>query len=517
MNYLPLLLIPAAVLLTYGRTLAFEFVDWDDNINVYQNPLLTSPSWDGFFRIWSQPYGELYIPLVYTSYLFEIIAAGMTPAIMHLSNLLAHCASGLCVYFILRRIAPSTAAALIGALVFCVHPLQAEPVSWITGRKDLLGGLFSLLALLLFSYALDSRNKMDYAAASLMYLLALLSKPSSVVVPLMAGALALYRQTPWKRMTLILLPWVGLAGIWTVISMIAQTAGLRQDTPFILPIWQRPLVAADSLVYYAGKMIWPSGLSPITPRNIHSVAASPWIWVKLLGVLAVVLVLAKQRGLPALCGALFALPLLPVLGLTPYFFQYFSTVADRYCYLSLSGYALAIGCVIAMALRMRPQWNKHIVVVSGLIVALYAGAGFLQSGCWHDSIALWRRQIAVDPNSSHAHHNLASNLALRGDVAQARAEYEKTLDIDPYYERAYQNLIRLAQIHGQPDEAAKAANRALALKPNSLEANMTLGMANLVLERYADAAAAFRGAVSGAPEDAEAYNGWARRSWAWTI
>ncbi|MCD6361655.1 MAG: hypothetical protein J7M38_12435, partial [Armatimonadetes bacterium] len=200
------LILVLAVTVVFAQVRDFGFLDWDDNINVYANPRLNPVTAQSLAEIWTKPYFALYIPVTHTVWAGIALLArrppderGITldPSYFHLANLLVHVLNVLVVFAILRLLLRREWAAFIGAGLFGLHPVQAEPVCWITGMKDLMGALLALLALWQYltgaTLAADERaagrSRLHFALAPALFALALLAKPTAVGLPIIAWAL----------------------------------------------------------------------------------------------------------------------------------------------------------------------------------------------------------------------------------------------------------------------------------------------------------------------------------------
>lgn len=510
----PYVVIVVAVLLTFGRTLFNAFVDWDDVLNIHMNPAVIAPTWERFFIMWTHPYAELFVPMVYTSYIFDAFVSGGHAWSFHLSNVLLHAGVSLCVFGLIKRIVGSVPAALVGALVFALHPIQVEPVAWVTGRKDVLSGCAMMAALLLYDDWQQRGRWWRTALGTFLFAVALAAKPLAVVTPVMAAALLVYRGK-WQRPQIAAVAlWLLLALVWTFLTLKAQTG--MEDAPFLVPLWKRPFVASDALVFYAKKIMLPIGFAPIYPHGMKVVFSTPWTWACLPLVL-VVLGLAWLGGKRVmLAAALFIVPLLPVLGFTAFLFQYHSTVADRYCYVSMLGVGLAVALLMQYIVTRCPGRARIAYGLACGVLVLLALISVRQCGYWEDAEALWTRELAIAPANPDAHYNLASTYAESRRWADARKHFEAAITIEPRYAKSYTNLMIMAREMGQPADIEAAARRTVAMFPDydpaqpttrgNVEEFVAVGTASLNLHDYKRAAWAFRGALRGAPDDVDAWN-----------
>lgn len=492
-----------------------QFTVWDEATHITGNQYYDPVTLPNVLYFWRHDYFGMYIPVTYTAWALiarfartvpvEGGGLALNPHLFHAANLLVHLLNVLLVYALLRRLVGRPWAAGAGALLFALHPLQVEPVAWVAGMKDLLSAFFSLLALWLYLVH-GSARRPAYLLATVAYLLALLAKPSGVVVPLMAFALDRWVLGRPRRESLrALAPWLALA------LPLAIVAGREQDAEqaaFIPAAWLRPFVAGDALAFYLGKLLWPVGLCADYGRTPERVLGSAWGYLTWMAPAALaVLLWWQRRRLPVLVGAgvAFAAGLLPVLGLVPFAFQRHSTVADRYAYLAL----LAPALVLAWALsRARTAVGPALTV---LALCLLAGASAFQTLPWYGDETLWPATLARNPESWTAHHNLALTLQrqgkeedarahygaalrlrpdapetlvnlgylaeLRGDAAGARAHYDEAIRHQPDYPAARVNLAALLTRLGQYEEAISHCRHALRVQPDFTDAHLNLAVA----------------------------------------
>lgn len=487
-----------AVLALYYPVVGFEFLNYDDPTNVFENPLITSFSLDSLHRFWTGSFESLYIPLVYTFWgilakvaqLLPGSASALSPLPFHLANLGLHMASTLLVFRLLQRLGATSPAAAVGALFFALHPLQVEAVAWVTGLKDLLSGFLALLAIHYYLRHLQTNQEgsgpaggwRDYALACGFFLLALLAKPSTVTVPLLAGVLGYFcAGQPFRKLARELLPMQAVALLVAMVTMAAQPGG---QFPLILSFWQRILIAADALSFYGGKLFWPAVLGPDYGRMLVSILNNPRVYLTLLTpvVLGVAVYLGRRkRWLPA--GLLiFVLALLPVLGFLPFTFQKTSTVADRYMYLAMLGPAM----LMAMGWELLPARTARLVLL--ILLAGLAARSTVQVRAWRDSFTLNRLAIQVNPGSDKAYNNLGAAYEDAGNLQEALAAYRRAIAISPFSPYPYHNLGRLLSMAGFHREALDNFERALPLAPPSpAHVLLHIGDEHLALGNFAAA------------------------------
>src|SRR5213083_3155681 len=317
----------------FGRTALHGFLFWDDRAFIAENPLIAHPSAASLLALWTTPLEDLYAPLTYT--LWGLLAAvfGPKPWAFHLTNVALHALNGGLVFAVLRRLVTEDdgRAALAGALLFALHPVQSEAVAWASEAKDLLSALFSLLAIRQYLVFREGENRRAYLWASGAFACALLAKPSAVVAPVLLVILNRgIQRRDWAGSLRGLSPWFVAAAAFTLIAAHVQpAAGLH----FVAPVWLRPAIALDALTFYLGKLVLPLHLIPDYGRTSQSVVSSgalAYTWIPAAALLAAGWVLRQKLPWMAAAVALFVAALLPVLGLVPFDFQYYSNVADHY-------------------------------------------------------------------------------------------------------------------------------------------------------------------------------------------
>jgi tetratricopeptide (TPR) repeat protein len=514
------ILLVLVTLAVFGQIYNSEFVLWDDGLHVFENPYLQSLTFDNILAIWREPYGELYIPLTYTLWALTAAAsrvvqanptagAPLAPQFFHTLNLLVYLLSVLVVWRLVRllldRLTPRPSlirlewAAGAGALLFAVHPTHVESVAWVTGFKDVLYGFLACVAV--WQYLAYARGDMAAPAsgkpargkahrslghfwlATGVFVLALLAKPTAVVIPVVVGVLDIWGwpQT-WRRRRPALLAWLGLAVLWGLFASQIQPPA---SGAFIPPLWARFLIAGDTVSFYLYKLGVPVWLGPDYGRTPEVMLAQPWL-LCLTGLAPLGLAVwlwYKRTRVPWLVAAagVFVAGLLPNLGLVPFAFQAFSTVADRYMYIALLGpaFALAWGLV---------QSRQHWLGVGCVVVLGMLGIGSAwQTGYWHDSTSLFEHELTVHPGSSVAYNILGMVLTAQNRHAEATRYYIEAVRLWPRNTDAHNNLGNALHRQGKSQEAIEQYMEALRLKPNHPEAHHNLGNALADQEHLAEA------------------------------
>lgn len=467
--------IPALLLLLAAAVLwpvcVHEFTDWDDEINVTQNPHLNPPTAQGLLFFWGHSYEKLYAPLTYTAWWVLARVARLDapdphgvwldPYVFHAANLLAHLTATLAAYHLLLRLSGRRWPAFAGALLFAIHPVQVEAVAWVTGMKDLLCGLLSLLSLwqyVLFAQSApgaDGRNRrrMHYAFATTLLIAALLAKPSAVTVPLLAAVLDRWiLRRPWKAIAHALLPWMAIVCVFVLIGMMTQHA----PASYAGPVWARPIIAVDALAFYLYKIILPLKLGVLYDQAPKTVLSHAWGWavwtIPLAILVAAYLYRRRSSWLFASVVLLFLAPL-PVLGLVSFEFEQFSTVADRYIYVAMLGPAVALTFLLRSG-----RGTKWLAGLCATAMFALSVRSYSQTKIWSDSYTLFSNAVTVNPHSPVAFVHLATNDSI---LTSAEAFARQSIQLNPGQISAYLVLGNILQQEDKPFDEEQAYRRAM--------------------------------------------------------
>src|SRR5881628_2009526 len=291
-------LIALVTVVPFLPTLDNQFVNWDDDDNLVDNPHYRGLGWTHLRWMWTTHMGH-YIPLTWMTFGLDYLLWGMNPLGYHLTNLLLHAANAVVFFFvalrILTRALPNPSergealafSAGVAALVFAIHPLRVESVAWVTERRDVLSGLFYLSAILMYLRACErgARGRGWYWAAVGLFAGALLSKSMVVNLPFVLLILDVYPlrrlggfvgwwSEPARRIYIEKIPFVLLAAAASAIAVMAQSSVHAAASLAQLSVPGRLAVAAYGLGFYPRKMVVPVNLSPLyeLPRTVDPMA-----------------------------------------------------------------------------------------------------------------------------------------------------------------------------------------------------------------------------------------------------
>ena len=460
----------------FGQELTHEFVNFDDDSYVYDNPVvaggltLKGIAWAFSFHAFN------WHPLTWLSHMLDCQLYGLHPAGHHLTNVLLHTATVIALFLVLRTMTGALWRSAFVAAVFAIHPLRVESVAWVAERKDVLSGLFFMLTVGAYVlYAHRPWSWWRYGLVVVLFGLGLMSKPMLVTLPLVLLLLdywPLQRKEPAGRLMLEKLPLLALSAASCVVTILAQHEIVHSSGSFSL--LNRMGNALETSMVYLRQMVYPARLAVHYPfPQSLSMQRAALAGILLAGLSAIAW--KERRTRPwLLTGWLWYLVmLLPVIGVIQVGRQ---AHADRYTYLPQIGIYVAITWLVA-------EWRINRVAGGGLMIAVLAAlmvCAWKQNAYWKDSETLWTHTLVCNAEDDVAHWNLGKIIMLQNErTDEAIAHFEQALKIDPNYYPAYNTLGSVLMHIGRWDEAISRLQEAVQLDPGEEEPRFNLGVALL--------------------------------------
>ncbi len=505
------ILLAAAVWVVFGQTLQHGFINFDDDVYVYENAQVSQGlSLGGIVSAFGHSVNFNWHPLTMLSYMLDYQLHGLEAGGYHLTNVLLHGAAAIVLFLVLRRMTGFLWRSAFVAAVFAIHPLRVESVAWVAERKDVLSGLFFMLTLGTYVwYVRDPRRWFRYVAVVFFFALGLMSKPMLVTLPFV---LLLLDYWPLNRFTttvngpklssvtsrLILekIPLLALSAAGCLVTLATQEKIIAP-----LPLSLRVSNAGVACATYLRQMVYPGDLAAYYPFKEEGLP----LWEVALSLLLLVLISALalrwRRTRPwLLVGWLwYLIMLVPVIGLVP---SGVRAHADRYTYLPQIGLYLIIAWA---ATGLVAGWRYRRVVLGGcstvILTALICCAR-TQASYWRNSETLWIHALACTSDNVIAYNNLGNALFQKGNVDEALVHYQKALEINPDYAEAHVNLGNALLQKGNVDEAIVHYQKALQIEPDYAKAHVNLGSVLFQKGDVDEAIAHFQKALQINPDNA---------------
>ena len=436
-----------------------------------------------------------WMPLTWLSVMADSQIFGASSATFHLMNLFYHVLNVLLLFMVLKKMTGTLWQSAFVAAVFALHPLRVESVAWVAERKDVLSGVFWMLTMLAYVRYAQRPGIRRYLLVVLALVLGLMAKPMLVTLPCVLllldywplGRLQWGRQNNAKelqcpdstgitckktspgRLIAEKIPLFILVVASSITTVIAQQAEGAVRSMYRYTLSVRINNALVSYVSYIGKMIWPTRLAHL---YLHPGRNLP-IWkpvialVILVSVSAAVIYMARRRHnlAPLLMGWLWYLgTLVPVIGLVQVGLQ---SMADRYTYLPSIGIFIMVAWGAA---RLSDGWRRRNIVLGISAALLLIGLTLCtraQVRHWKNSLALFGHGVQATPNNHIVHYHYANALVKDGRLDEAAFHFQKSLRINPRFEKPYDGLAKLFYKQRRFDEAiAVCTNRLRLGKPD---------------------------------------------------
>jgi len=505
-------LIAFATALAFGNTLSFGFV-WDDHFLIGGSYFVRS--WETLPQILASHFWAghadwkmYYRPLINVTFLVDYQLWGLDALGYHLTNVLVHLAVSLSVMWVGATLLRDWLAGLVAGLLFSLHPVHSQSVSFIAGRTDLVATLFFLAAFGLYDRWRRSGGRLAYAGALLAFVLALLSKELAVVLPLVLLLRDWAFEDPTGRPSLARTalrvgPMLGVLGGFLVVRFALLSDVLLHESPGPPTEW---LPRLRTMIALAGRYAWitilPYPVSPSQTSHVSTRAGDPLFLlaaVGLAGLLAAAFVLGRRRPAVRFFSGWFWLTLAPsiALNLMPGSTAIF---ADRFLYLPSVGVcllaALAVRPLLGEPGPIRPDAIRRnpVAALAVLLLALTT-LTLWRNEDWKDDFRLYYRMADTDPDSLLASVNLGLLHLGRFEPQEAAAHFSRALELAPDNARVLVGYGLLRAETGHPEEGLRHALRGLGYEPNEGSLHALVGRIYVIAGDFDRASAHYREAT----------------------
>jgi tetratricopeptide (TPR) repeat protein len=518
-----------STLLIFWQVHNFDFIDYDDNDYVYENPHVSNGlTGDGVIWAFTTNRSFNWHPLTWLSLMLDCQLFGANPGYMHLMNLILHLANTLLIFAVLRKMTGALWSSAFVAAAFAIHPMHVESVAWIAERKDVLSTLFLLLTLAAYVSYVKRRGLVRYALTVLLFASGLLVKPMLVTLPALlllldywplgrfdshqtikASSRQKRQSSPAQDKRQLLyraiiekIPFIALSAISSVITFLAQLGGGAVISA--LPLKDRAANAFLSYARYIGKLLWPQNLAVFYPFDVDRFAFWQVVMCVLLLLVISIFVIRfgrNQKYLPV-GWFWFVVTLVPVIGLVQVGLQAF---ADRYTYISYIGLFIMIAWGLPELLSKWPQRKIALGLSMAIVLTTLGICTHQQVSYWNNSFTLFSHAIEVTQNNPIAHNNLGVAYNSLGRYQDAVEAFKQAIRIKPDYAEAHCNLGVAYGKLGRHQDKIESFKQAIRIKPDLAEAHYNLGVTYYKLGRYQDAVESFKQAIKIKPDLAQAH------------
>lgn len=433
------------VFLCFANSLGNDFV-FDDIYLVVQNKYIRSLDLSIIL--------STYRPLRDLSYALDLRIWGEGPFGFHLTNIIIHSANVLLVFTLIRRLSDDVVSATLAALIFAVHPMQTDAVTYISGRRDLLFSFFYLLAFHTYISYYRSRKSVQAAAYFSLFLmlwaLSLMSKEMAASLPLVIFVWhycdvwepgpSWWRQvaiTTWRTFVkdkwfwlLLFVCGLVFTGYWVFIKQASRKARWGEIDYWGGSLLNNFLTVVRVHAWFLKQLVYPTPIAQYLGAFEPSQTIFDWSFalslVVVVGVLIYGFVSLNRDRLMAFAIFSYFVLLLPVSQIIPHH----ELLADHYLYLPLMSFGLFVALLVRRIKHSSKTAGKVAYVITGLAIVIFAVITVVQNRVWKNERTLWAANYKAVPNSPRAAMNLG-NTYQDTEPDKAAEYYKRALGLNP--------------------------------------------------------------------------------------
>ena len=485
-------------LVTYGNALGNQMF-WDDDDSILHNVFIQD--WSYFSKYFSENFisgagivSNYWRPVLLAVFSLEWHLWSHWAAGYHAVNIAVHVLNGVLLFWLLDGLFKRRWLAWTTALLFVIHPLQTEAVTYVTGLADPLFVLWTLTGLLAYIRMLRVRKKRGvwYALVLLCYALALMTKETAIVFPLLIVLVDLVERGGVSRNNVFAcfkstLPFFCLAISYVILRATAlnfqNTFNLYNETnPYTQSLTIRVLTFFKSLITYCGLLFWPKNLH--MERSIPLARALEPLAVFgatiFFGLLTAAALAVRRYPIITFGIAWFFIGLAPVSNIAV---PINGVLYEHWLYLPIVGVALIVVWglgVLALRLRLVPLAALILALSTGLLV----NKTMARNAEWRDPVTFYSQTLRYAPTSYRVINNLGMAYYDRGDMLHAEALYRQAIALDEDNPVAHHNLGNALRSQGRREEAEQEFRQAITLDPSFLFSYNTLASLYLDANDY---------------------------------
>ena len=521
---LPFLILSILPWITYFNTLNNEFV-FDDLILIQSNETL--PSLKSIYNIITVTTQEhSYRPVRALSYAIDYHFSGFNPFSYHISNIVYHIINCFMVYLITLSLLSNRATAFFAAILFAVHPVHTDSVTYIAGRRDILFTLFYLIGFYTFIKYRKTQRHYFLLFSMAAYLLSIGSKEMGVTLPAIFLIYDLINNLPHETkkfrsqdITKALKKiWIQSKYFYSIFFMgalafiyykIFINSPSQQKEYYGDSVLVTFLTVGKIIVHYIKLLLFPVNLIADYSYDAFPLASSFFEWSTLFSfillflILCIILKMLSKNRWIAFGGIWFFITLLPVCHIIPHH----ELLAEHYLYLPSYGFCL----IAALLFTSQLENNRHSAFIYFslfCIIVLFSLRIIDRNRDWKDGMTLWNKTVKSVPRCARAQNNLGAEHIKSGDgdYKEAMPHLEAALQIKPDYAEAYNNLGLVYKEQGFYDQATKSFAKAIKYKKRYFEAINNIATMYERKGDYDTAIKIFKNVLKRKPDYAEAHS-----------
>jgi tetratricopeptide (TPR) repeat protein len=517
------LILSITPLVTYFNTLHNDFV-FDDLLIIQGNETLSSlNSISSIINITTKKYR----PVRTLSYAIDYHFSGLNPFSYHISNIVYHIINVFLIYLITHFVLKNRVAAFITALLFAVHPVHTESVTYISGRRDILFTLFYLTGFYSFLKYRKTQRFYFILFSMAAYLLSIGSKEMGVTLPAiflvydLINGLDQREKGPgsnpvkesiktfkklWAQHKYFYSPFLTGALFFTFYKVFINSPS-HQKGYYGDSLLTTFLTVVKIIPHYLKLLVFPITLIADYSYDAFPLVSSPFNWsflasaTFLILLLLIIVRMVTRKKWIAFGGIWFFITLLPVCHIIPHH----ELLAERYLYLPSYGFCLIIALLFTSLLENK-RYLPLILPAFIAIIVLFSLRIIDRNKDWKDGMALWSKTVSTVPRCARAQSNLGVEYIKEGKHTEAMSHFQSALKINPAYAEAHNNTGLVYKEQGMYDDALNSFWSAIKFKRRYFEAMSNMANTADLQGKHDNAIKLFKIIVKKRPGYAQAHN-----------
>jgi Flp pilus assembly protein TadD len=452
---------------------------WDDDYLITANPAMRSV--DGLWRLWFAPSTADFLPLTLSFLWIQWQFFGMDPNGYHIVSILLH-ALGACFLWVLL-VRTKIQGAWLAAMLFAIHPLCVESVSWVAEQKNTFSLPFFLLAAFFYVTFDQRESRKYYFLALLAFLAAMLSKSSVVMFPFLILLYAWWQRGVISRRDILRsAPFFLISLALGMVTLLFQLHRAIGNEPIPLGGFDSRLaIAGMGGLFYLTKIFWPFGLLPIYPQWDANPPQPFYFaaWIPLIAAGVLFWMKRKSWGRHALMAfGFYFITILPVLGFVAMSYMRVGWVSDHLTYIPMIGVLVLIASALNhVAIQLRPAARNWIWLGAAACGGVLAVQSHNYAAIWANEDVLWLHTLKYNESCWQAHNRYGSREFNRGQHAAALPHFERATALRPDLAETQNNLGSGLLAAKDTKAAVLRFREALRLSPDILAIQANLGRA----------------------------------------
>jgi protein O-mannosyl-transferase len=550
--------------LVFSNSIMHEFLTWDDNLLVPENPDIKAISMQNINRIFTSYYIGMYQPLTTFTYALIYHFFKLDPHSYHAVSLILHIVNVALVFWLIYLMTARFEAAFIVSLFFGIHPMHVESVVWVAELKDVLYGLFFILSLCFYMMYLKKGKFILYVAAIISFILSCFSKSAAVTLPIILIILDYYffkslrSQVSSYKYWVKKIPFFIISVIFGIVSLKTQAdeKAIVDITP-LFSVIDRFFLVCYSTSYYIVRLFLPIKLSTLHYYPLNQGKSLPAIYymspLLLISIVIGIIMNKKYKKLIIFGLSFFLVTIALVLQIIP---VGQALVAERYTYIPYIGLLFIVGKIYCDIKDKKTISTSAYGLVSTLLIAfalIFCYTTYERNRVWKDTVALftdviekdpgifysytvrggalikkatdnkskldqkeyldlmkegiedYETSIKLQPNYYDPYFNIGKAYYYLGEFSRAVGYYTKSIELKPDFAEAYCNRAAVYFNTNNIKGTLEDCNKAISLKPKYADAYINRGNAKGMMKDYEGSIEDFNIGISLKPDLAEAY------------